>query len=235
MAKLVVFAGWLLLATAWLSGCGTLVLEDEKPIEPKEEAKLGKKLSLWSTYYYAPEYSSIKNGVPLRSKDGKSLGVELALEDICNYMLQGSGFIDGKIYGWGGVNDINKIDCSRYYSPRMVSGRLKFKRDTHIRGVKNYKITAFKTIAVDQNTIPYGSKVFIPSFKGVKYLDDDGSYKTHDGVVYALDTGGAIKGNQIDFYVGKARGGISSAAVKVKPFVTVKSTPKGVFDAYIIK
>lgn len=49
-------------------------------------------------------------------------------------------------------------------------------------------------IAVDPKVIPLGSKVYL------SFQDDD--YKRYNGVYTARDTGGAIKGNKIDLYMG---------------------------------
>lgn len=73
-------------------------------------------------------------------------------------------------------------------------------------GHKGYGITASgyslvghtwdsaRAIAVDPRVIPMGSKV------RVTFTND--SYKKYDGVYTAVDTGGAIKGNIIDFFMG---------------------------------
>lgn len=50
------------------------------------------------------------------------------------------------------------------------------------------------TIAVDPRVIPLGSKVLM--------LFHDESHKRFNGVYTARDTGGAIKGNIIDLYMG---------------------------------
>ena len=51
-----------------------------------------------------------------------------------------------------------------------------------------------KTIAVDPDIIPLGSKVLI------RFLDEKA--KQYNGIYVARDTGGAIKGNRIDFFLG---------------------------------
>jgi 3D (Asp-Asp-Asp) domain-containing protein len=51
-----------------------------------------------------------------------------------------------------------------------------------------------KTIAVDPRFIPLGSKVLI------KFLDE--KFKKYNGIYTARDTGGAIKGYRIDFFIG---------------------------------
>ena len=54
-----------------------------------------------------------------------------------------------------------------------------------------------RTIAVDPKVIPLNSKV---------QLTFDEPYKHLDGVYYARDTGGAIKGNRIDIFMGDGDG-----------------------------
>lgn len=49
-------------------------------------------------------------------------------------------------------------------------------------------------IAVDPKVIPLGSKVLL--------LFEDEAHKRYNGVYTARDTGGAIKGNIIDLYMG---------------------------------
>lgn len=51
-----------------------------------------------------------------------------------------------------------------------------------------------RAIAVDPLVIPLGSKVEI------SFIDEN--YKIYDGVYTAIDTGGAIKGNKIDIFLG---------------------------------
>ena len=58
-----------------------------------------------------------------------------------------------------------------------------------------HTLESARAIAVDPNVIPIGSKVRI------SFTDDN--MKRYDGVYTAVDTGGAIKGNRIDLYVGE--------------------------------
>lgn len=220
-----------------LVSCATTQKPDTVLETPGPEVIKGKGITLWSTFYYAPSYKSSNSGYSIRDINGKSLGVKITKKELCNLMLQGSGYVDGKIYGWGGVTSKNSTNCTAYYSRSMVSGKLKFKRDNYIRGVKNFKIEPFKSIAVDPKVIPYESVLFIPDLKGIKYKYD-GKNHVHDGYVKALDTGGAIKGNHIDFYVGPNPGGWKDALVDiVKKYGFddfIKSTESGTFKAYII-
>jgi 3D (Asp-Asp-Asp) domain-containing protein len=59
-------------------------------------------------------------------------------------------------------------------------------------------VVPMRTLAVDPRIIPRRSIVFIEETVGL--LMPDGSQ--HDGLWYASDTGGAIKGSKVDLYTG---------------------------------
>lgn len=60
------------------------------------------------------------------------------------------------------------------------------------------KVVAMRTVAVDTRLIPRRTKLFIKETVGLPM--PDGS--KHDGVWYASDTGGAIKGEKVDLFTG---------------------------------
>ena len=60
------------------------------------------------------------------------------------------------------------------------------------------KVVAMRTLAVDPRVVPKGSVVFIKQTVGLP-LPGGG---VHDGLWYASDIGGAIKGQRIDLYTG---------------------------------
>lgn len=62
------------------------------------------------------------------------------------------------------------------------------------RSLKGHSLESARAIAVDPSVIPLGSKVRI------KF--EDAEYRYLNGVYTAVDTGGAIKGNHIDLFVG---------------------------------
>ena len=59
--------------------------------------------------------------------------------------------------------------------------------------LKGHSLESAKCIAVDPKVIPLGSKVKL-------YFDEE--YKHLNGIYIARDTGGAIKGNKIDLFMG---------------------------------
>jgi 3D (Asp-Asp-Asp) domain-containing protein len=172
--------------------------------------------------------TSNSNCVEVRGLDGAPLGPKLTLARYCNLQLQGSGIINGDIYGYAGKSDINRVDCS--HISKLISGRVKFAKSkrNYIVGNKSNRLTPMKSIAADQSVIPFKTKVFIPQLKGIKYSYDNKSY-IHDGNVSVEDTGGAIKSNHIDFYLG-----VQSDVYKaIRNFPFIKSEPIGLFKAII--
>lgn len=67
----------------------------------------------------------------------------------------------------------------------------------------NHDVESARTIAVDPDVIPLGTKVKI-AFK-----DEDA--KQYNGIYVARDTGGAIVGNKIDLFMGDTRSRYSSS------------------------
>lgn len=63
-------------------------------------------------------------------------------------------------------------------------------------GVDDYKLRAFKSVAVDPSVIPLGSIVYIPAARGSKLPDG----KIHDGYFEAIDIGTAIINKRIDVF-----------------------------------
>jgi 3D (Asp-Asp-Asp) domain-containing protein len=68
-------------------------------------------------------------------------------------------------------------------------------------GVMSRALRPYRSIAVDPKLIPFGDKVYVPELDGVTM---PGSYGfVHDGCLEADDTGGAINGAHVDFFVGE--------------------------------
>ena len=74
----------------------------------------------------------------------------------------------------------------------------------------------------------FGQIIYIPEADGV--LLPDGN--THDGRFRCDDVGGAITGNHIDVFIGRASG--SSDALMRNPFKFVASNPEKTFTAYVL-
>ena len=86
------------------------------------------------------------------------------------------------------------------------------------------RVTAMRTLAVDPRVIPKRSIVYIRETVGMTL--PDGS--VHDGLWYASDTGGAIRGNIVDLFTGSARASRMQFAQLTK--VTLNAAVVGVFE-----
>lgn len=71
-------------------------------------------------------------------------------------------------------------------------------------GVDGRPLSPFRSIAVDQRHIPYGTTVYIAELDGLTMpgVAPWGGF-IHDGCVVADDTGGGIEGRQVDLFFGK--------------------------------
>jgi 3D (Asp-Asp-Asp) domain-containing protein len=69
-------------------------------------------------------------------------------------------------------------------------------------GVQNKALVPFRSFAVDKDEIPYGTRLYVPALDGVSMPGDApwGAF-AHDGCVSADDTGGAIVGKHVDWFV----------------------------------
>jgi len=69
------------------------------------------------------------------------------------------------------------------------------------QGVLGYALVPFRSIAVDHTVIPYGTTLYVPELDGITMPGDApwGAF-IHDGCVKAVDTGGAIVGQHIDWF-----------------------------------
>ena len=66
---------------------------------------------------------------------------------------------------------------------------------------------AMRTVATDPKVIPRRTKLFIAETVGMR-LPGGGR---HDGIWYASDTGGAVRGSKIDLYTGHGRASMTPA------------------------
>jgi 3D (Asp-Asp-Asp) domain-containing protein/peptidoglycan hydrolase-like protein with peptidoglycan-binding domain len=196
------------------------------------------KLQLWATRYYV--YSAIaipgnRDGVDLIGNRNASLGVRLTKKDYCLGSIEGTIAVrrlDGSTatFNYLDANANPQLcDCTVFGSkikPKTGKSRYRPARGPFGDGVQNYILVPFRTIAVDPNVIPFGTALFIPDAVGARFPLPDGTEAVHDGYFFAADTGGAIKGTQIDVFQGILTGR------PFAPFIT--SDPKRGFTAHVV-
>ncbi len=190
---------------------------------------------LWATYYYTPvfPYSKTEKHSILNLR-GKAFGPRLSAKDWCNAALQGSfsiSYPNGSLqtYNYAGLSKKKQVNCAPYHR-FTKSGRIRFQeaRGPYGDGATGiYSLIPLRSIAVDSKKMPYGTVIFIPKARGLKITFSSGETITHDGYFFANDTGGAIKDNHIDVYVGNEKHKELAAFVR--------SNKDGLFDAYIIE
>jgi 3D (Asp-Asp-Asp) domain-containing protein len=186
--------------------------------------------SLWATYYYLPQVSSVADGFPLLDMKGKPIGPKLSRRDWCNSAMEGSVRVTdekgvGTTYNYAGVAGSSQVDCSPYFDYDVSRTRFQAAKGAFGDGVKNYRLIPFRTIAVDPTVIPYGTVLYIPKARGQVVTMPDGTTAIHDGYFFAGDTGGLIKENHIDVFIGVA---------KSNPFSWISSSQDQTFSAYIV-
>ncbi len=96
-----------------------------------------------------------------------------------------------------------------------------------VRDSMGCRAVPMRTLAVDPRVVPKGSVVFIPETVGLTLPDGE----MHDGLWYASDVGGAIKGDRIDLYTGVGRASmkplmpLNLKALAVTPVSTFEGCP----------
>jgi 3D (Asp-Asp-Asp) domain-containing protein len=190
--------------------------------------------TLWATYYYTPTYNTRDKGYPLLDMQGDQLGPVLSHREWCMAALEGSVAVKENgvlnVYNFAGFNDELQVDCTKYFKYKK-SGRIRFRTANGPygdgAGGTSYILFPYRTIAVDNSQIPYGTLIYIPAARGIKVDLKSGKSFTHDGYFFAADKGGAIKGNHIDVFQGVQ---YISGFNKF-----IKSKASGTFKAYTIR
>jgi 3D (Asp-Asp-Asp) domain-containing protein len=163
---------------------------------------------LWATFYHTLRFESAATGYDLLTLKGTPLGPKLTKLQWCQAAMEGSVQVsmDGiwKTYNYAGTAGSVQVDCSEFYDHPVGRTRFTVARGPYGDGVRNYILVPFRTIAVDPEVIPYGSVIFIPAARGLRFTLSDGTERIHDGYFFAGDTGGLIHGDHIDVFIGNA-------------------------------
>ncbi|OFZ22366.1 MAG: hypothetical protein A2202_03175 [Bdellovibrionales bacterium RIFOXYA1_FULL_36_14] len=153
----------------------------------------------WSRTYQSVEKSNSANqllgdkGKPIKCP---STGADIFLskKNMRELAMQGTG----------------RIQCDKNHGTITLAYHSKKSSQTRFRILDNWwgngawggSAIPFRTIAVDRSVIPLGSVIYIPSMKGKDFVLENGKKVIHDGLFFAGDTGGGVKGNHLDIFVG---------------------------------
>jgi 3D (Asp-Asp-Asp) domain-containing protein len=109
--------------------------------------------------------------------------------------LQGTGRLrDGRV-----LNVAGRCDCPRKPCFHVLPEQHKWGM-----GGSGMPLEPFRTVAVDPRRIKLGSLLYLPELDGMRMPGPPGvGGFIHDGCVVAGDTGGGIKGKQLDLFVGR--------------------------------
>lgn len=148
-----------------------------------------KKGTLRPTLYYL----ALETDYPMHSKDA------VFRDDWGTVLYRGSKeFLEAAAMEGSAMTMTGKV--LNYSSGRRGSERFKWSKTAWGDGAKCPLIPG-RSVAVDKTRIPLGSILFIPALKGLQMPGG----VIHDGIVYAHDVGGAIKGDRIDLFVGAGK------------------------------
>lgn len=167
--------------------------EPETEPEPTARRKLLGKFEL--TYYWmAQEGKAGARNTTLYSPRCKPIA-KVSRKYARRLSMEGTGLLrDGRT-----VNVARSCGCG--YSPCFFVAKKAHRWGV---GVKSRPLSPFRSIAVDKGKIPYGTTVYIAELDGLTMpgAKPYGGF-VHDGCVTADDTGGGVKGRQVDFFTAR--------------------------------
>ncbi|MCY6381981.1 3D domain-containing protein [Hoeflea prorocentri] len=210
--------------------------------DPPKDLSKHREIELWGTFYHTRIAKDQPDGHDLLNKHDKPIGPKLGRTDWCKAALEGAAVIEMKdgskvIVNVRDADGPAQVNCSPLYphlSARARNGmrHTRFFKITSPKvkygyGIDDMPLAAFRTIAVDRHQVPirYRSLVFIPKLKGRNLTLADGTAITHDGYVFAADTGSGVHGHHIDFYTG---------FVNTNPFPDLAGGERHRFKAYLV-
>lgn len=180
------------------AGCGEAFAR-ERPDDPEKLATrfkeksccgypLGEfKLSFYWLSYEA-DYTAEPYDTPVFTREGHPVGFFPA-RFVAEMSLEGSAvLLDGRVLNYAGRCRYGTGICF-----------VELDHDTHPvgMGVRGRPLVPYRSVAVDPAYIPIGEPLYLPEMDGVELPDGT----LHDGCARADDQGGAIRKQEIDFFV----------------------------------
>ena len=161
----------------------------ETPYRAEEMVSAAPTLRLRATLYMIALESDFPQGqdAAFRTRNGEVLH-PTSKQFLAAAALQGTAQLnDGRFV---------MIDGRRKGPPRW-----KLSPHGYAVGFSGCKLVPFRSVAVDTKVVPLGSQLIIEETRGMKLPNG----KVHDGIWYAVDTGGRIKNNRVDLFVGAGK------------------------------
>jgi len=199
------------------------------------------KVSIWATHYYIHTFQS-GGKISLNDENGNPTGFFADTCNFCKAALEGTAYVKDSIgnitvFNFAKRSEKTSVNCRAClaYSKSKLDvenwGKALWTKSSGFGdGVKNYKLIPYRTIAVDQKIIPYGTVLFIPIAKGKEIELSNGKKVIHDGYFFAGDTGSAIKNNHIDLFTGISEATIFPEIIPSKSFDAYIVTDKTIID-----
>lgn len=131
---------------------------------------------------------------------------------------------NGKILGYfpyDFVQDFKKEACAELNDGKRISYLKKANKVRIVQeflGFNGHTISPLKSIAVDPDVIPLGSKLYIPNLSKLT---------NHDGKIFAHDIGSMIKDREVDIFVGHKE--------NTKLLTSVGIESSGLVDIYLLE
>lgn len=182
---------------------------------PAPAASDAKHHQLWATHYFVHSAPTVPTGVAFKDKDGNDISDKVSPRDWCLAAIEGTvqTTMNGepRTLNYGGLRTQSQVDCAailkidpakKPWIRRTGQSYFNAATGTYGDGVRGYRLIPFRTIAVDNKTVPYGTVIFIPKARGTPITLPSGLVVNHDGYFFAADTGGAIKNSHIDVFCG---------------------------------
>ena len=201
---------------------------------------------IWVTAYivHPAQEDTTATAVPLITKRGKPTGVGLSHADWCHAAMEGTvvvGLATGgsRTFHYAGTGRHRVTDCSDVFSKAPSATVAAVSRSLFapapadapfgLGARSSYRLVPYRSIAVDLDPAgPFDLEtvLFIPELKGMRFTLPDGRQSVHDGYVVAVDRGGLIRGNHVDFFKGPSRTDALPAELR--------SSEKHPIDAYLV-
>lgn len=147
------------------------------------------------TYYWVASESSYAGAKDTKVYDSQCNTIATVPRKFWDALkLEGTGRLsDGRMLNYWGPCGCARSPCQKVLGDDKPWGE----------GVQSRALEPYRSIAVDKSRIAYGSWMYIPELDG-QVMPGEAPWGgwTHDGCVLAADTGSAIVGKHIDFFVG---------------------------------